>query len=195
MSTYGRASQVEVQPFVASQRFRTAMLAELRCDEDTLQASAASSQAVQSRLADLDREGALSAPLPQIAARIGQLRRDEVAGTAAEVLSSLGYTVSRAMTGPVASLWAERGHEVFAMEVVDGGGFQTDQAGLDGGACLDAYEQFRNGMGRRGITWTQQLHRHNDPRGGQLIRRVSGATRTPSRTARPGSARQRQPGA
>ena len=176
MSTYGSASAVTVVPHIASQQFRDSLAQELPAcltlpSDETLTAASVTEE-VNSAVA----HGLLSTlEAHRCAAVIGGLQRTEVASAAASTLADLGFHV-RLTPGVTSSIWAEREHVVMALEVHDGGGFAFDLAGLDDGTCHTILEQFQAGMTSRGVTYTATASTHNDPRGGQLIRRVTRAT-------------------
>lgn len=167
MSSYGSTSAVVVQPWIASQEFRDALHTVRPTD---------------AQLADCPREpapldgvstGGLVSSTAQGGSTIHAARAQRlvVAHAAAGSLADLGFHV-RPDDGVTSTIWAERGHQIMAMEIHDGGGFEYDLAGLEGSECGEVLEQFHAGMASRGVTYRPIESRHNDPRGGQLIRRV-----------------------
>jgi len=113
-------------------------------------------------------------------------QRTFIAEAAEASLETLGFAVHRA-SGATTLLWAERAHEVMALEVHDGGGFAFDLAGLRDGQCQRVVQDFTDAMAHRGVSFTPDQRPHNDPDGGALIRRVRKAT-LPRGTAARGTA-------
>lgn len=188
MSAYGSANTVAVVPYIASQEFRESLRQQMPQCLQVEPNQPLTSQSAQARITSASQRGLLSASqAARCTAVIGGLQRSEVARAAATTLAEMGFQV-RHSDGPTSSLWAEREqHQVMALEVHDGGGFAFDLAGLDDGACHEILTAFQRGMAERGITYQAVSHTHNDPRGGQLIRRVRSATstrRVPGRISR-----------
>ena len=178
MSAYASTSTIAVVPYIASQRFRDALRQDL---PDCLHLAA--DQPVTSRATtDLitsatDRGSDQRRPGHAVLEPALRDQRTEVATAAAETLADLGFHV-RLASGATSSLWAERDHQVMAVEVHDGGGFAYDLAGIDDGTCHEILNDFHQGMASRGVTYTPGTQTHNDPRGGQLVRRVLNSTST-----------------
>lgn len=192
MSEYGSASAVVITPFVASQELRESLRARLPDCVAIPDHQPVSAQSLTA-LAGQAAERGLLAPseLSAVAAGIPPVLRLGVARAATETLTELGFQVRQAHA-TTSTLWAERGHQVMALEVLDGGGFSYDLAGLEGGRCAEVLTGFRDGMARRGVTFQVAGTRHNDPRGGQLIRRVLRATSPQQQGRAAGVARGRQ---
>lgn len=189
MSAYGSTSTVAVVPYIASQRFRDALRQDL---PDCLQLPVDRPLTRQMTIDSIQTaavRGLISrTEATSLTSRIGSLQRTEVATAAADTLAELGFHV-RLASGPTTSLWAERDHQIMALEVHDGGGFAYDLAGIDDGRCHEILAHFHHGMAGRGITYTPGTQTHNDPRGGQLVRRVLASTST----SRPKSQRSAPP--
>ena len=86
----------------------------------------------------------------------------------------LGYAVvPRLSADGGVLLWAERGHEVLAALTHEDGRVEIDQAGAQGGACLDRVHDLRVAAEARGLVFGEgRPLAHGDPRGGSLIRRA-----------------------
>jgi guanyl-specific ribonuclease Sa len=183
MSAYGSTSTVAVVPYIASQRFRDALRQDLPGCLHLAVDQPVTSRTTADLINSATDRGLISATQ---AARYSDLlsgmQRTEVAAAAAETLADLGFHV-RLASGATSSLWAERDHQVMAVEVHDGGGFAYDLAGIDDGTCHEILNDFHQGMARRGVTYTPGTQTHNDPRGGQLVRRVLNSTSTTRRAA------------
>lgn len=176
MSTYGTA-EATVRTWVAGQEIRNALASGL-------------SNVVQGSLPDLIRSNEIANLLESAVDRglitrqeagnvhveVNHILRDAVARAAVASLADLGFRTEVA-DGPVTSIWAERGHEVMAVEIHEGGGYAADVAGIDGVGCQDVLAGFTSGMHARGVESDMRVHAHMDPRGGQLVRRVARSTR------------------
>lgn len=107
---------------------------------------------------------------------LGVAAREWVTGATGDTLAGLGFAV-QIDTGPVAAVRAERGDTVVAVEVGEGGGFAFDVAGIEDDRCQTLVDEVIDGLEARGVSSEVTLHAHNDPRGGQLLRRVHSRTR------------------
>lgn len=121
------------------------------------------------------------------AQRIAAAQRAFVAEAADASLAGLGFAVYRS-SGATTLLWAERAHQVLALEVHDGGGFALDLAGLRDGQCQHVIRDFTEAMAGRGVSFTSNQRPHNDPDGGALIRRIRKADLTRGTARARGSA-------
>lgn len=191
MSAYGSTSAVAVVPYIASQQFRDSLAQDLPACLQVPLDQGLTAGSVSDQISSATGRGLLSAnEAHRCSTIVAGLQRTEVASAATSTLADLGFHV-RLASGVTSSIWAEREHVVMALEVHDGGGFAFDLAGLDDGACYSILEQFRQGMAARGITYASTDRTHNDPRGGQLIRRVTratGRTATATQQSRPQTA-------
>lgn len=174
MSSYGSTNVVAVTPYIASQEFRTALRSHVPATLNIPENQPLTTAAVTGLLESARSRGQIS-PTQATSALTAMARvaRTEVATAAAQTLTAMGFH-ARLTPGSTTTIWAENAaHQVMAVEVHDGGGFAFDLAGIEGGACHEIVAQFHAGMTARGITYTPTAITHNDPRGGQLIRRVT----------------------
>lgn len=104
------------------------------------------------------------------ASTMKRVQRLAVAAAAAQTLTAMGFTVTRADEANATGLEARRGHQIFAAAIHDGGTMDTDQAGLVGDTCDRVQQQVQAGMTDRGVDMSPAVFTdHRDPRGGALI--------------------------
>ena len=97
---------------------------------------------------------ASNALLKAATATVETLRQDErtaVAGATKRALAGMGYSVSEARGARSTGLWAERGHEIVAVLVQDGGAMEIDNAGLAGGACTASMKLLQHALHDEGV--------------------------------------------
>jgi hypothetical protein len=185
MSSYGQSTAIQIDPtYIASAEFRRTLLTELPCTPEALDVALATQAGLDTLVSDLTQTGALSATEAIDAKNSIDLAvMHEVSATAINTLTDMGFSI-RDNQDTTALIWAERDNEVMALEVLPGGGFERDQAGIDNGRCAQVAAEFTRGMATRGITYQETEKRHNDPSGGALIRRANRQT-TPKRRTTP----------
>lgn len=172
MSTYGTTNTVVVTPYIASEEFRTALRTALPACLDIPENASLSAASGAGLIAAAKQRGLLTAAEAATStATLHRVQRLEIARAATGVLTDLGFSL-RSRDAETSVILAERGHHVMAVEVLDGGGFQYDIGGIEGSECLQIAANFEDGLRRRGVEYEQVVHTHNDPRGGQLLRRI-----------------------
>lgn len=177
VSRYGTATVV--RSFQLGERFGQELAAVLPARVAGVLPVAESCEEVASALQARVAAGEVSAvDAARAGAVLGVAAREWVAAAVCDTLGGLGYAV-RAVAGPVTGVWAERGDEVFAVEVHDGGGFAFDVAGVDPSGCGARVEEVLAGLAARGVRSEPVVAVHDDPRGGRLLRRVAAGARGP----------------
>jgi hypothetical protein len=125
-------------------------------------------------------QAALASALSTASTTIGSATRDITAGAFAEAGAELGYAVSVCRGEAVTGIELRRGHELVLMRVSNGGGVESDHAGLVDATCGDRQRELEQAAARRGITITHcDQSDHASAQGGILIRNAA-ARRDPS---------------
>jgi hypothetical protein len=104
------------------------------------------------------------------------LRVDERQLTArltAQALVNRGFHIKTGSGERSNSIWAERGHQIVAVLVQDGGVSELDIAGISGGGCAAVVHEVHEELDALGVG-AEVVRRvdHGDDRGGQLIQRA-----------------------
>lgn len=182
MSRYGSASVVRT--FALGDGFRDEMADLLPAQVIDALDWHGTCDSVVSELAAAEAAGRIG-PVESAHARaaIGAAAKAWVTSAMVESLAGLGFAVQVA-DGPVSAVRAERGAEVVGVEIVEGGAFALDVAGIEDGSCQELVEQMIDELELQGVASQVTLHAHNDPRGGQLLRRVHARTRNGQRRGR-----------
>ena len=88
-----------------------------------------------------------------------------------DALRAIGCRTIVAEGDDAAGIWAERGHQLAAVLVRDGGNVELDVAGFEGDGCLPFHEEIERAVGDRGGTFEDvEVVQHGDSGGGVLIR-------------------------
>jgi len=119
--------------------------------------------------------------LPTLPAALATLRamERELATTACEdSLQTMGYDVAVASADHRDAIWAERGDQVMALLVADGGAIEIDVAGCADLTCRDEVGRLTTELRRHGLEASGYQSRwHGDPDGGALIADGAAAAR------------------
>jgi hypothetical protein len=128
------------------------------------------------RAAVLARQGdeTLCAALIDSALRISNEERTLAASVLADALRSMGCRTLVAEGEGTVGIWAERGHQVAAVLVEQGGVASLDLAGFEGDECLPFHREIEQAVAERGGTLENARSvEHADRRGGVLIHRAA----------------------
>lgn len=99
--------------------------------------------------------------------------RQLTARLTAKALTKCGFHIRTARGVRSNAVWAERGHQIVAALVQDGGALELDTAGVSGGGCNAVMEELRMTLDELGVDADiRRRVSHGDDRGGQLIQRA-----------------------
>ena len=138
------------------------------------EALATSSTRAEALAAEGDR--ALCAALERGAHVLAVEERACVTATMQDALQSIGCRITTALEPAATGIWAERGHELVAVLIEDGGRARIDVAGFGGSDCAPFHEEIERAVAARGGVFDQvEVAEHGDPDGGVLIRNAARA--------------------
>jgi hypothetical protein len=104
------------------------------------------------------------------------LERDQAATVLLRSLVTLGCRTARADSDAVTGIFAERGHQLLAAQVDDGGQVTLDVAGCLDGACQPLVRELETVLATHGaVLEEQRAVEHGDVEGGALIQRAARA--------------------
>jgi len=142
--------------------------------EQSREAIATSSTRAEALAAEGDR--ALCTALERGAHVLAAEERTSVTAIMQDALQSIGCRVTTALEPAVTGIWAERGHELVAVLIEDGGRARIDVAGFGGSDCAPFHEEIERAVAMRGGAFEHvEVAEHGDPDGGVLIRNAARA--------------------
>ncbi len=142
--------------------------------EQSREALATSSTRAEALAAEGDR--ALCRALARGAHVLAVEERASVTAIMQDALQSIGCRVTTGLEPTATGIWAERGHELVAVLIEDGGKARIDVAGFGGSDCAPFHEEIERAVARRGGAFEHvEVAEHGDPDGGVLIRNAARA--------------------
>jgi hypothetical protein len=119
---------------------------------------------------------ALRAALESGARALAAEERTLVTAVMDEALRSIGCRTTVAEGDGASGIWAERGHQLAAVLIEDGGKVELDVAGFEGDGCIPFHEDIERAVAAHGGTFegVEVVH-HGDADGGVLIRSAARA--------------------
>lgn len=141
---------------------------------ESREAVAASPTRAEALAAEGDR--ALCTALEHGARALAIEERAAVTAVIQDALQSVGCRTMTALEPGATGIWAERGHELVAVLIEDGGAVKIDLAGFGGSDCLPFHDEIERAVAERGGTFEHvEVAEHADPSGGVLIRSAARA--------------------
>jgi hypothetical protein len=130
------------------------------------------------RAASLAERGdrALRTALESGARALASEERTLVTSVMNDALRSIGCRTTIADGDGSSGIWAERGHQVVAVLIENGGRVELDVAGFEGSGCVPFHEEIEKAVIARGGTLEDvEVVQHGDAGGGVLIRSAARA--------------------
>ena len=123
-----------------------------------------------------DGDRALCSALENGAHELAIEERAAVTAIMQDALRSIGCRVTTGLEPAATGIWAERGHELVAVLIEDGGRARIDVAGFGGSDCAPFHEEIERAVAMRGGAFEHvEVAEHGDPDGGVLIRNAARA--------------------